>query len=318
MTLKNKSVIVTGGAGFIGSHLVDQIIEQKPEKIMVLDNFFLGNMKNLTQAKKKIPSLEILNKDITDFKALKKILGNNSFDAVFNLAIVPLPASLEKPEWTYQQNAKMTLNLCELMRDGYFSTLVQCSSSEVYGSALYVPMDESHPLRTRTPYAASKAASDCLAISYYETFGLDITIPRPFNNYGPRQNEDNYAGVVPITIRRILNKEAPIIYGDGNQTRDYIFVMDTAKAIIDIYLSKNTRGKVINIASNKEISIKNLINLIRKLMNYEVEAKYEPERPGDVRRHKADISLAKKIINFRPQTDLEEGLKRTISYFRQK
>src|SRR3989344_4734137 len=101
MTLKNKSVIVTGGAGFIGSHLVDQIIEQKPEKIMVLDNFFLGNMKNLTQAKKKIPSLEILNKDITDFKALKKILGNNSFDAVFNLAIVPLPASLEKPEWTY-------------------------------------------------------------------------------------------------------------------------------------------------------------------------------------------------------------------------
>ena len=249
MSLRNKSIIVTGGAGFIGSHLVDALIKHEPEKLMVIDNFFLGSMGNLNAAKKNYNKLEIVNKDLTNFEDVEKIIGFNSVDVIFNLAVVPLPTSLVKPDWTYDQNVKMTLNLCKLMRKGYFKTLVQCSSSEVYGSALHIPMNESHPQRTMTPYAASKLASDCLVISYYETFGMDVTIPRPFNNYGPRQNSESYAGVIPLTIKRILNNESPIIYGDGTQTRDFIYVGDTAKAIIDVYLSKNTRGRIINIAS---------------------------------------------------------------------
>jgi len=315
MNLRNKSVVVTGGAGFIGSHLVDRLIMHEPEKLMVLDNFFLGRMPNLAQAKKNYPMLQVINQDITDFKAVKKLIDSSSADVIFNLAVIPLPTSLEKPEWTYEQNIKMALNLCELMRQGSFKTLVQCSSSEVYGSAMYVPMNESHPQRTMTPYAASKLASDCLAISYYETFGMDIAIPRPFNNYGPRQNDNNYAGVVPLTIKRILKKESPIIYGDGTQTRDFIFVEDTAKAIIDIYLSKNTRGKVINIASGKEVSIKMLIELIMSLMGSSLKIRYKTKRPGDVKRHKADISLAKKLINFKAKTDLNSGLRKTIEIF---
>ena len=318
MSLSNKSVVVTGGAGFIGSHLVDLLAKEEPEKLIVLDNFFLGTIDNLEQAKKNYPDIIIINQDITDFKSLKKILSNNPADVVFNLAVIPLPTSLEKPEWTYEQNIKMTLNLCELMRQGLFGTLVQCSSSEVYGSAVRVPMDESHPQRTMTPYAASKLATDSLAVSYYETFGMDITIPRPFNNYGPRQNDKSYAGVIPLTIKRILGNQAPVVYGDGTQTRDFIFVEDTAKAIIDVYLSKNTRGKTINIASGKETSIKELIELIMKLMGCRLKIKYEAARRGDVKRHKADTSLAKKLINFSPNTELNKGLLKTIEYFKRK
>ncbi len=316
MSLKNKSVIVTGGAGFIGSHLVDSLIKQEPEKLIVIDNFFLGSMQNLTGAKRNYPKLKVINQDLTDFEAVNKILSSDSLDIIFNLAVVPLPISLEKPEWTYNQNVKMTLNLCKLLREGKFDTLVQCSSSEVYGSALHIPMNESHPQRPMTPYAASKAATDFIAISYYETFGLDITIPRPFNTYGPRQNYKSYAAVIPLTIKRILRKEAPLIYGDGEQTRDFIFVEGVAKAIVDVYLSKNTRGKVINIASGQETSIKELIELIMELMYCESKIKYEKPRPGDVKRHKADISLAKKLIDFKCNIDFKTGIIKTIEYFK--
>lgn len=315
MNLKNKSVVVTGGAGFIGSHLVDLLIKYDPEKLIVLDNFFLGTLDNLTNAKKEYPSLNIINQDITELIAVKKIIEANSVDVVFNLACIPLPASLEKPEWSYEQNVKMTLNLCELMRKGLFDTLIQFSSSEVYGSALYVPMNESHPQRPMTPYAASKLAADCLAISYYETFGMDISIPRPFNNFGPRQNDKNYAGVIPLTIKRILRGENPIIYGDGSQTRDFIFVEDTTKAIMEIYMLKITRGKIINIGSGQEVQIKKLIELITNLMGSKLKIEYKPSRPGDVKRHKADISLAKKLINFKTNTDLDTGLRKVIEYF---
>ena len=314
--LKNKSVIVTGGAGFIGSHLVDLLIKYNPENLTVLDNFFLGTMDNLAHAAKNYPKLDIINLDITNLKALKKTITSHSADVIFNLAIIPLPTSLEKPEWTYGHNVKMTLNLCELMRQGYFKTLVQCSSSEVYGSALQVPMSESHPQRPMTPYAASKLAADSLAISYYEAFSMDITIPRPFNNYGPRQNDKSYAGVIPLTIKRILKNESPVIYGDGNQTRDFIFVEDTVQAIVDIYLSNNTRGKTINIATGKEISIKRLISLIMEQMNCKLKIKHQTVRPGDVRRHKADTSLAKKLINFKVNTNFNLGLRKTIEYFK--
>jgi len=315
-SLKNKSVIVTGGAGFIGSHLVDLLIKYNPEKLTVLDNFFLGTMDNLAQAMKNYPKLDIINLDITNLKSLKKIIASNSADVIFNLAVIPLPTSLDKPEWTYRQNVRMTLNLCELMKQGYFKTLVQCSSSEVYGSALQVPMSESHPQRPMTPYAASKLSADSLVISYYEAFGMDITIPRPFNNYGPRQNDKSYAGVIPLTIKRILRNESPVIYGDGNQTRDFIFVEDTVQAIIDIYLSDNTRGKTINIATGKEISVKKLVSLIMEQMNCKLKIKHQVARPGDVRRHKADISLAKKLINFKVKTSFHLGLRKTIEYFR--
>jgi UDP-glucose 4-epimerase len=175
-------------------------------------------------------------------------------------------------------------------------------------------MDESHPLLPLTPYAASKVATDHLVYSFHKTFDIDIAIIRPFNNYGPRQNDKSYAAVIPITIKRILNKETPIIYGDGNQTRDFVYVKDTVDAAINIFKSINTRGKVINIGRGKEVSIKTIIKIIAEELSWKKPIKYDKPRAGDVRKHLADITLAKKLINFKPVTDLREGIKETIQW----
>jgi len=316
MSVKNKSVLVTGGAGFIGSHLVDRLIKEEPENLVVVDNLFLGKEANLEEARENYPNLKIYNQDASDYETMSEIMKNEGTEVVFNLAVIPLPASLTKPRWAFEQNVNITLTICELARNDYFDTLIHFSSSEAYGTSEYAPMDEKHPLNGTTPYAASKAASDQLVYSYCKTFGIEAAIIRPFNNYGPRQNEGSYAGVVPLTIKRILNNEAPVIYGDGKQTRDYLYVTDTANAAIDVYDSKNARVKVLNIASGKEISIENLIKLIAKYLHCDKQIVYERERPGDVRRHIANIYLAEDLIGFKPTVSPKEGLKLTVEWYK--
>ena len=315
MSLKNKSVLITGGAGFIGSHLVDALVEKEPETLVVVDTFFIGKESNLERAHQIYPSLKVYKHDASDQEMMGKILENEGIDVVFNLAVIPLPASLIRPKWTFEQNVNITLSVCELARANNFETLVHFSSSEAYGSAVYVPMDENHKLGALTPYAASKAAADLLVLSYYTVFGIDVSIVRPFNNYGPRQNEGTYAGVIPITIKRILAGEPPIIYGDGEQTRDYTYVSETAEAALQIYNCKKTRGKILNIGSGKETSIQYLVKTIMKILDCDMPITYEEERPGDVRRHIADISLARKLINFEQKIDLEEGLRKTVAWY---
>lgn len=316
MNIKNKSVLVTGGAGFIGSHLVDMLAKEEPENIVVVDNLFLGKEINLSNARNTFPKLKFYNANVSNYEIMKQILTEENIDVVFNLAVIPLIASLTKPKWTFQENIEISSCICELAREEYFDTLIHFSSSEVYGTSEYAPMDEKHPLNGTTPYAASKSASDLLALSYYRTFGIDVSIVRPFNNYGPRQNERSYAGVIPLTIKRILSGEAPIIQGSGKQTRDYLFVTDTAKSAINIYNVKGTRGKAINIASGKEISIETLIRKISELMDCKLDIIYKEERPGDVRRHIANIYLAEDLINFKPATNFEEGLLATIDWYK--
>ena len=316
MSLKNKSVLVTGGAGFIGSHLVDRLIKEEPENLVVVDNFFIGKESNLKEARENYPNLKIYDQDASDYEKMSKIMKNESIGVVFNLAVIPLPASLTKPRWAFEQNVNITLSICELARNDYFDTLIHFSSSEAYGTSEYAPMDEKHPLNGTTPYAASKAASDQLVFSYCMTFGIEASIIRPFNNYGPRQNEGSYAGVIPLTIKRILNNEAPVIYGDGKQTRDYLFVTDTANAAIGVYNSKSTRNKVLNIASGKEISIEPLIKFIGKYLKCDKPIVYERERPGDVRRHIANIYLAEDLIGFKPTVSFEEGLRLTVDWYK--
>lgn len=315
-TLKDKSLLVTGGAGFIGSYLIDAMIEEKPKSIVVVDNFFLGEMSNLDYARSKF-NIKIENVDASSYESMKKIIKDNGTDVVFNLAMVPLPVSLEKPFWSFGINVDITRSVCELAREGAFKTLVHYSSSEVYGSMLQ-KMSEDHPLFPHTPYAASKAACDHLVYSYHKTFGMDTLIIRPFNNYGPRQNDKSYAGVIPLTIKRIINGEPPVIYGDGNQTRDFTFVTDTVKATIDAYKSQDTRGRIINIASGKEVSINTIVKMIVEELSCTKPIRYEKPRPGDVRRHLGDISLAKKLIGFKPMTDLRKGVKETINWYSKK
>jgi len=317
MSLRNKSVLVTGGAGFIGSHLVDRLVKEETENLVVVDNFFLGKISNLDEANKNYSNVKVYNQDASDYNKMCKIIENEGVQVVFNLAVIPLPASITNPRKAFEQNVNITLSICELARNDYFDTLIHFSSSEAYGTSEYAPMDEKHPLNSTTPYAASKAASDQLIFSYCRTFGIDASIIRPFNNYGPRQNEGSYAGIIPLTIKRILNGGAPVIYGDGKQTRDYLYVTDTANATIDIYNSKNTRGRVLNIASGEEISIETVIKLITKYLNCAKPVVYERERLGDVRRHIANIYLAKDLIGFKPTVGFEDGLDLTVGWYKE-
>lgn len=316
ITLRNKSVVVTGGAGFIGSHLVDRILEDSPEKVIIVDNLFLGSEQNVRSARSK-QNVKFYKCDVSHYASMKNMFNEEQVDVVFNLAVIPLPASLTNPVWTFSHNNDITTSVCELARDGLYDTLIHFSSSETYGTSIYGdPMSESHPLNGLTPYAASKIACDALVYSYQKTFGIDAAVIRPFNNYGPRQNKESYAGVIPITVTRILSGLSPILHGDGDHTRDYLYVTDTADAAVSVYDHRNTRGKVLNIASGKKIMISYLICDIMLKMGYTNGIIKEPERPGDVKCHIADISLAKDLIDFKPSVDFETGLINTINWYR--
>ncbi|MBU4346028.1 MAG: GDP-mannose 4,6-dehydratase [Candidatus Omnitrophica bacterium] len=320
LSLKNKSILVTGGAGFIGSHLVDELIKERPSKLIVIDYIFKGqaNPDNLKEAKRVFPSLKLYTDDLTDYKKVKAILRKEKVDVIFDLATIPLPASLIKPYWTCDTMLKIILNLCELCREGLFKTLIHLSSSEACGSAQYIPMDETHPLMVRTPYAACKASGDLLVRSYFCTFGLDTAIARPYNNYGPRQPIGPYAAIIPRVIHKLMNNQRPIIFGDGRQTRDYIYVTDTVKGVIAVYKNQTTRGKIINIARGEEISMNNLVRIISEIMEFKQKPIYKKSRVADVRRHFADTRLARQLLGFKAEVDIRQGLEETITWYMKK
>ncbi|MSU57634.1 MAG: NAD-dependent epimerase/dehydratase family protein [Pedosphaera sp.] len=317
LSLKNKSILVTGGAGFIGSHLVDRLAAESPTRVVVVDNLFLGKSSNLDDARALLGDKLICHwQDAADIEAMREIVRKEKVQVVYDLAVIPLPASLEKPMWTVMENVKLTTSLCELQREGVFETMVHFSSSEAYGSAMFVPITEEHPLRQSTPYAASKSAGDLVALSYQHTFGLDLTVLRPFNNFGPRQNEGNFAGIIPIVIQRVQQGLPIIINGDGLQTRDYIYVTDTADAAVRMYEEPTTRGRVINIGSGVEVAVNDLVACILEVMdcrNHPIE--HGPDRHGDVRRHMAGTKLAEEVFGFAPKVSLREGMKTTVEWY---
>jgi UDP-glucose 4-epimerase len=317
MKFNHSSVLVTGGAGFLGSHLCEYLLHKNIENLIIVDNFSTGKLSNIEDIKEN-NKVTIYNIDLLNYNKIESILNKENIDVIFNLAVIPLPFSLLEPKKTIDTNILITSNICELLRKDKYKTLIHISSSEAYGTSLYIdkPMDESHPTYPITPYAASKLSCDHIVLSYSKTFDLDVSIARPFNMYGPKQNEKSYAGVIPLTIMRILNGDSPIIYGDGLQTRDYSFVDDIAPTIPSFYENIETRNKIINLASGKEITILYLINKIIKLMNFKGEIKYQPKRPGDVLHHLGDITLAKKILNYSPKTNLSEGLQKTINWYK--
>ncbi|MFZ4694312.1 MAG: dTDP-glucose 4,6-dehydratase [Verrucomicrobiia bacterium] len=316
-TLSDKRIMVTGGAGFIGSHLVDALAAQKPSRLVAVDNFFLGNRDNLVEAKARFPALEVVEQDATDLDALRRLFGGKGIDVVFDLATIPLPASLERPLWAADVICKLALNVCELCREGAFQTLIHCSSSEAYGTAQRVPMDEEHPLKTETPYAAAKAAASLLVESYWRTFHIDMAIGRPFNNYGPRQNGRDFSGIIPRIIQRIMRKETPVIFGDGKQTRDYLYATDTARGLIRLYEEEEARGQTVNLASGEELDVAEIIGDVSRLMGWKQPPRFEPARPADVRRHCADTKKGKRLLGFEPTVGWKEGIERTVRWYQQ-
>ncbi|WP_269623199.1 dTDP-glucose 4,6-dehydratase [Prochlorococcus marinus] len=316
-SLDDKNILVTGGAGFIGSHLIDLIVKQEnPKKVVVASNFFLGRLANLSEAKESFPDLIIERCDVGDFEEINEVILNHSIDIVFNLATIPLISSLTKPEWSLKKNLDMTINICKLLREEKFASLIQYSSSEALGTVRKLPMGNDHPSFPETPYAASKLATDHIALSYFNTFGCDVAVIRPFNQYGPRQNAHKFAALIPILIKKMRKDEDIFISGDGLQTRDFIFVKDTVKATLELFKHPQTRGKIIHIGSGKEISVLSVVKKVASLMNYTKEFKFIEKRKGDVRRHCADISEANQLINWTPQTNFNEGIKETVEWYK--
>lgn len=304
-----RSAIVTGGAGFIGSHLVDGLL-MAGVAVLVVDDLSLGRRENLSN------EVEFHQVDCCDLDALRKALAKRSFELCFNLAVIPLPASLVEPRTNVDRNVAMTTAVCELGRAGQFGRLIQYSSSEVYGTARAVPMSEDHPLAPHTPYAASKAATDLVAASYGTTFGLEVVTVRPFNTYGERQNAGAYAGIIPTVLTRVRAGLPVEIHGDGTQTRDMTYVSDIVAGTLAAAGAAEATGLTLNLGSGAEVSVNELVSaLLDAVGRPDHRVEHVSPRPGDVRRLHADISLAERAVGFEPQVSLRDGLSRTVAWY---
>lgn len=316
--IKGKNVLVTGGAGFIGSHLCDGLLEKGAAKVVCLDNFFLGKMENIEEALKD-ERFVLYRDDARNFGVVQAILEKEQIEVVFNMATIALNYSFFNPFDAYMVNVEIANTLLELLKVGAYKTLIHTSSSEAYGTAQYSPMDENHPTDPTTPYAAGKAAADLMVHSFYKVLGLDISIVRPFNNYGPRQNAvGSLAAIIPATARRIKQGGMPMVEGDGEQTRDFIYVKDTVRGLILAYEKEESRGKIINLGSGKDISINKLLQGICDYYNYDGEWEHRPARTSDVRNLCASSKRAKEILGFEPEIEFEEGIKLTLDWYKDK
>jgi len=312
--IKNSVILVTGGAGFIGSNLVDRLIREEAKEVIVIDNLFCGREENLSLSSCK-KNMFFYNDDAEYMSSLEYIFDKHKIDIVVNCATKALNYSFVNPSNSFNVNTNIVINLLELLRKKKYKTLCHFSTSEVYGSAVYEPMDELHPKNPMTLYAAGKAAADIAVETYVRMFNVDAFIFRPFNNYGPRQNYHGYmAAVIPITAYRIFNSQKPVVYGTGEQSRDFIFVDDTIDALIKIFPLIHT-GETVNVSTDNQILIIDVIKKVCELMDYRGEIDFLPARPADVKCHNADNSKIKSLIEYK-LTPFDEGMAKTIDWYK--
>ena len=307
--MKNKKILITGGAGFIGSHIVDELINEN--EITIIDNLTTGSIKNL-----KYPEHENLNFIEGDIREINFDEFTSGTDYIFHLAaMASVPLSVEKPEECNEINVNSTVRLLNSAVKNDVKKIVFSSSSSVYGENKNMPLKETEMPMPTSPYAASKASCELYLRTFYESYGLNYTVLRYFNVFGPRQDKNSqYAAVIPNFISALLEGKQAEIYGDGEQTRDFVYIGDIAKA--NINACESDFNGIVNIASGKKLTINRLYEIVKKTLGSDLEPKYLPERPGDIKHSLADTGNMKKINLKIDSGDFENQLIETINWFK--
>jgi len=304
--------LVTGGAGFIGSHVVEALLENK-EQVRVLDNFSTGEKENLFAVDNQI---EVIKGDIKNISICREVMKN--IDYVIHLAALhEVPRSVEQPMETHEINVTGILNLLLSAKDEGIKRFVYASSSAVYGDSPALPRSENGtPIPVSSPYAVSKLAGELYCQLFSNLYGLETVCLRYFNVYGPRQDSaSQYAGVIPKFISALLSGTSPTIYGDGEQTRDFIYVTDCVSATLAACSSPNVSGEVFNIGTGKRTSVNSLCAILQKILNREIPPGFGPPQPGDIQHDYANVTKAKNLLSYMPVCEMEQGLYKTAEWY---
>lgn len=309
-----KTVLVTGADGFIGSHLTEMLVKEG-YKVKALSQYNSFNYWGWLEDLSCLDQIEVLNGDVRDAHYCKHI--TKDVDIVFHLAaLIAIPYSYIAPDSYVDTNVRGTLNICQAAKENGCSRVIHTSTSEVYGTAQYVPIDEKHPFQAQSPYSASKIGADAMALSFFNAFELPLTIARPFNTYGPRQSA---RAVIPTIISQIADGVEQIKLGDVTPTRDFNYVTDTCRGFIALAKSEAALGKTVNIGSNFEISVGDTLDMIRDIMKSDVEFVYDEQRArpnaSEVFRLWCDNSLIRELTGFEPQHTIRQGLEKTVDWF---
>ncbi len=305
---KKQKVLVTGGAGFIGSHIVDLLIKKNYD-VVVVDNLSSGK-KEFVNKKARFYSVDINSDDLNRIFALEEP------DFVVHAAAqISVIKAMEDPKFDAYNNIVGTINLLEACRRYHVRKIVFLSSSAVYGDPDYLPIDENHPLKMISPYGISKHTAEHYLYVYYHNYNIDYVVLRLANVYGPRQGLGRTIGVIPSFIQRFLEDKPIIIYGDGSQTRDFVFVGDVAEAVV-MALERPTIRKIFNLGSQTEVSVIGLVRRLEKFFNKKAKIEFAPANTGDIKRMVLLIDNIRKELGWKPRTNFDAGLKMTVEWFK--
>jgi UDP-glucose 4-epimerase len=308
-----QKILVTGGAGFIGSHLVCRLLEDKRE-VRVLDNFATGKKQNLSPVEKDI---ELVEGDLRDLAVCQRAC--QQVDTVFHLgALGSVPRSIDDPGTSNAVNVVGTLNLLVAAREAGVRRFVFSSSSSVYGDTPTLPKHEAMRPSPRSPYAVTKLAGEEYCRAFHLTYGLETVALRYFNVFGPRQDPNSaYAAAIPRFLKAISSGERPVIFGDGQQSRDFTYVDNVVEANLLAASALGAAGQVLNVACGQQLTIEQVVFGIASLLNVPCEPNYQPVRAGDVQHSRADIAQAQTLLGYQPGVLFDEGLKRTVAAYKQ-